>query len=47
MGKISRSLRYVIDITETDPLYLGALGALIQKNRKNEVFLTLEWVTGS
>ena len=26
MGKISRSPRYVIDITETDPFYFGELG---------------------
>ena len=33
MGKISRSPRYVIDITGTDPLSLGELGGgLILKN---------------
>ena len=50
MGKIKRSPRYVIDITGTDPLYLGELvwgGGLILKIRKNEVFLTYEGVIGS
>ena len=47
MGKISRSPRYVIDITGTDPLYLGELGGgrfKFWKIRKNEAFLTYEGV---
>ena len=33
MGKISRSPRYTIDITGTDPLFLGELvGGFILKN---------------
>ena len=47
-GKISTSSRYVIDITETDPLSLGEFGGeLILKIRKNEVFLTYEGVIES
>ena len=43
MGKISRSPRYMIDITGTDLLCLGGWGGgLILKIRKNEVFLTYE-----
>ena len=40
MVKISKSPRYVIDITGTDPLSLGELegGGIILKIRKNEVF---------
>ena len=49
MGKISRSLRYVIDITRTDPLCLGEVGGVgvILKIRKNEVFITYKGVIGS
>ena len=50
MGKISRSPRYVIDITGTDLLcFFGGVGGggLILKIRKNEVFLTYEGVIGS
>ena len=32
VGKISKSPRYVIDITRTDPLSLGELGVVIRKN---------------
>ena len=42
-GKISRSLRYVIAIIGTDPLYLG-VGLIL---KKNDVFLTYEGVIGS
>ena len=47
MGKIGRSLRYVIDITGTDPLSLGELGGRVNsKTLKNEVFLTYEERSG-
>ena len=44
MGRIST--RYMIEIIGMDPLSLGELGGgvLIRKIRKNEVFLTYEWV---
>jgi len=49
VGKISRTPRYVIDITGTDLLCLGELGGRVnsKKNRKNEVFFTYEGVIGS
>ena len=48
MEKVSRSPRYVIDITRTDLLCLGELGGgVILKIRKNEVFITYEGVIGS
>ena len=48
VGKISISLRHVIDKTETDSLSFGELGGgLIFKIRKHEVFLTYEGVIGS
>ena len=36
MGKISTSLRYVIDITGTDPLSLGELGRGRVNSEKSE-----------
>ena len=47
MGKISRSPRYVIDIIETNPLYLGELGGgrvNCEKLEKMIYFLTYEGV---
>ena len=48
MGKISISLRYVIDTTGKDSFSLVDLGGgLILKIRENEVFLTYEGEIGS
>ena len=48
MEKISKSSKYVIDITGTDLLCLGEWGGgVILKIRKIEVFLTYEGVIGS
>ena len=53
MRNICISPRYVIDITRLDLLSLGELegeGGIIRefgKIRKNEVYLTYEWVIGS
>ena len=49
VGKTSTSPRYVITITGMDPLSLGYLGGGFnsEKTRKNEVFLTYEWVIES
>ena len=49
MGKISRSLRYVIDIIEMDPLYLEELGGggvnseknIFNLRRSNRIFIKL------
>ena len=46
MGKISRSLRYVIYIIGTDMLYWG-WGANSEELEKNDEFLTFEGVIGS
>ena len=46
MGKISRSLRYMIDIIGTDLLYWGG-GVNSEKLEKNDLFLTYEGVIGS
>ena len=48
MGKLSASLRYVIDIAGKDPLSLGELGGRVNsKKLKKDIFLTYEGVTRS
>ena len=51
VGKISRSPRYLIDISKTGPLYLWGVGGggMVNSGKleKNAVFLTYKGVIGS